>query len=96
MLGCNHLPDAIKTGLYNQVVALREEISEKENLMEEYHQKKRKTHTIVGDLLSDDKKSRQNCSDVYCKCNCSILCYCNIDCTNVHVIEQLELPKIYS
>jgi hypothetical protein len=57
MLWCNHLPDAIKTGLYDQVVALMEEISEKENLMEEYHQKKRKTHTIVADLLLDDKKA---------------------------------------
>jgi hypothetical protein len=57
MLGFNHLPDAIKTGLYDRVVALMEEISEKENLMEEYHQKKRKTHTIVADLLSDNKKA---------------------------------------
>jgi hypothetical protein len=59
MLGCGNLSDSIKDGLYDQVVKLMEEISEKENMMEAYHQKKRKTHTVVSELLSEQVRDQE-------------------------------------
>ena len=44
MLAVNGLSETIKGGIYEQVVALLAEILEKENLMEEFHHKKRKVH----------------------------------------------------
>ncbi len=59
MLGCGNLSDSIKDGLYDQVVKLMEEISEKENMMEAYHHKKRKTHTVVSELLSEQVRDQE-------------------------------------
>ncbi len=59
MMGCGNLSDTIKAGLYDQVVKLMEEISEKENLMESYHLKKRKTHAVLAELLSEQGRETE-------------------------------------
>ena len=60
MPAVNGLSETIKDGIYQQVVALLAEISEKENLMEEFHHKKRKVHHAIEDILADPKVPAAN------------------------------------